>query len=100
MKHVIKRPVITEKSLELASRGWFTFGVDIKSTKGEIASEIASMFRVHVREVRTVVMKGKTRRVGKKRTPRVQENWKKAMVHLNEGETIDLFEVTQEGQSK
>lgn len=91
---IIKRPLISEKTLALASRGWYTFAVDIASSKPSISQAISSAYKVEVVSVRTITMHGKVRRVGKKSTHVSLPNWKKAMVTLKKGQKIDVFEVT------
>lgn len=91
--YIIKKPVITEKSLRDARSGVFTFIVDKRAAKTEIKKEIREMFKVHVRKITTCVIKGKKRLVGRKRRPVYEPDVKKARVKLNPGEKIDLFEV-------
>lgn len=91
---IIERPLITEKSLQLASRGWYTFVVDIAASKQSIGQAISSAYKVEVVTVRTVTMHGKVRRVGKRSVHVKRPNWKKAMVTLKKGQKIDVFEVT------
>ncbi len=93
MKQILIRPIITEKSTQALQKGWFTFEVALDSSKGSIAQEIQSTFNVHVVGVSTMRMKGKTKRVGKKRTLTHQPPWKKALVKLKPNETINLFQV-------
>jgi large subunit ribosomal protein L23 len=95
MQPLVFRPVITEKSLGLASRGWYTFAFTKHARKEEIAKLIERMYSVNVLSVRTVAMHGKMRRTGKKMVSKRKEDWKKAMVHLKAGQHIDAFEVTQ-----
>ncbi len=90
----IKRPVITEKTLLLASRGWYTFAADAAASKYDIATEISRMYKVNVVAVRTITMHGKVRRVGRKAIPTAKADWKKAMVTLKKGQKIDAFEIT------
>lgn len=94
MKSTLIKPVITEKTLTLAGRGWFTFMVKLTAVKGDIAHTVSTFYKVKVIEVRTMTMPGKMRRVGKGMKPRQQPHWKKAMVHLAKGQKIDVFEVT------
>jgi ribosomal protein L23 len=89
------RPLISEKSLGLASRGWYTFAVGKHARKEEIAKLIAHMYSVSVLSVRTIAMHGKMRRSGKKMVRKQKEDWKKAIVQLKAGQHIDAFEVTQ-----
>ena len=100
MKQIIIKPVITEKSLSLASRGWYTFAVALASNKPEIAHAISDLYKVTVVEIRTMIMHGKERRSGKKQKRVTKSDWKKALVRLKEGQKIDAFEVTGEGEKK
>ncbi|MBI4066152.1 50S ribosomal protein L23 [Candidatus Gottesmanbacteria bacterium] len=100
MKHIIIKPVITEKSLSLASRGWYTFVVVSASSKPEIAQAIGDVYSVTVVDVRSMIMHGKERRAGKKQKRVTKSDWKKALVRLKEGQKIDAFEVTGEGEKK
>lgn len=88
---------MTEKSLRLASSGMYTFAVDMHANKKEIAREIEKLYNVHVVLVRTASMHGKTRRIGKKLKTVKKSDWKKAIVKLKDGETIDIYEVAPEG---
>ncbi len=86
---IIKRPLRTEKSVadgELTNS--YHFEVDLKANKIQIKEAIEKFFNVKVDDVRTLVKKGKTRRV-KFRLGRTKD-WKKAIVKLKEGNTIDL----------
>ena len=92
---IIKKPIITEKSLKDATDGYFTFEVDRKAQKSQIRQAIEKMFKVHVTAISTAIAKGKKRLVGKKRMAVVSPCKKKAKVKLLKGEKIDLFEVGQ-----
>ncbi|OGG11867.1 50S ribosomal protein L23 [Candidatus Gottesmanbacteria bacterium RBG_13_45_10] len=94
MKVIAKRPLISEKTLALAAKGWYTFVVDDKADKQQIAGAINAFYSVNVIEVRSVTMHGKVRRVGKAMKSVKRANWKKAMVRLASGQKIDAFEVT------
>ena len=90
-RRIIKRPLITEKSTKVqAYENSYTFEVARDANKHEIKYAIERLFSVHVQHVRTSQLRGKWRRrgvhVGK------QPNWKKAVVKLAEGETIEVFE--------
>ena len=88
-REVIIRPVITEHSYDMMGQNCFTFEVAKDANKVEIAQAIEAIFGVKVAKVNTLNVKSKPKRVryqvGRTRT------WKKAMVTLNEGETIELF---------
>jgi large subunit ribosomal protein L23 len=87
---VIKRPVISEKSTALAEiAGRYVFEVATEANKQEIRDAVQQLFNVKVREVRTMTVHGKVKRVGAHLTKRA--NWKKALVTLAEGQKIDFF---------
>lgn len=88
---VIKRPIISEKSTMLAEVGnRFVFEVAPAAHKHEIREAVQRLFNVKVLEVRTMMMHGKVKRVGRFETKR--PNWKKALVTLAEGQKIDFFQ--------
>ena len=87
---VIIRPVMTEKSTDqLDKHNAYTFVVDVDANKLEIARAVETLFKVKVKNVRTMQYRGKERRVGRHIGRRAA--WKKAVVTLREG-TIELFE--------
>ncbi len=85
---IIKAPVITEKSQLAKAEGVYTFIVDPKANKTEIKSAIEKLFNVHVTSIRTLNVKTKKRRVG--RYTGMTNRAKKAIVTLEEGQSIDL----------
>ena len=88
---VIKGPLITEK-LDKAREQFrhYSFIVDRKATKYDVANAVESLFKVTVEGVRTNIVRGKTKRVG--RSTGLRPNFKKAVVTLKEGDKIELFE--------
>jgi large subunit ribosomal protein L23 len=95
MHEILIRPLITEKMTNLAAdHGQYGFLVNPKSNKIEIAKAIEKKFSVHVVEVKTINHHGKTKTQFRKsgrftgKTPK----YKKAIVTLKEGETIELIE--------
>lgn len=95
MKEILIKPLITEKMTNLtADQGKYGFLVNPKSNKIEIAKAIEKKFNVHVVKVRTINHHGKTktqfRRSG--RYTGKTASFKKAIVTLKKGETIELFE--------
>lgn len=97
--NTIQRPLITEKTLSLAARGWYTFAVDAKARKEAIASAVKQLYKVDVTAVRTMVMHGKTKRVGRKSVSVKRPDWKKAFVQLKKGQKIDAFEARSYGDN-
>ena len=89
---VIKKPHVTEKtSLGSDSNNTVSLVVDGNANKIEIKQAVETLFKVKVSDVRTVNVAGKMKRFGKVIAKR--SNWKKAYVTLQEGQTIDFFEV-------
>lgn len=89
---VIKKPHVTEKtSLGSDVTNTVSLVVDRDANKIEIKQAVESLFKVKVADVRTVNVAGKVKRVG--RSIGKRSNWKKAYVTLQEGQSIDFFEV-------
>jgi large subunit ribosomal protein L23 len=88
---IIKGPLITEK-LDHAREKFrqYSFIVDTKATKIDVARAVENLFKVSVEGVRTNIVRGKMKRVGKSIGQR--SNYKKAVVTLKEGDKIELFE--------
>lgn len=87
----IVRPIVTEKtSAAYQARGEYAFEVASDASKPVIKDAVERLFGVHVTGVWTSNRRGKSRRVGQSvgRRP----HWKKAVVKLREGETIEVFE--------
>jgi len=90
---IIRRPYITEKSNNLKeASNQYAFVVDRRANKVEVKWAVEKLFRVNVLDVKTMVMKGKPKRMGRFEGRR--PNWKKALVKLKEGDTIGIFEGT------
>lgn len=86
---VLLAPVVSEKAVSSAESGnQVCFKVVKDAQKGEIKAAVEKMFDVKVEGVRTLIMKGKTKRtrfgIGKR------SDWKKAYVKLAEGQDIDF----------
>ena len=86
---IILRPLVTEKGMSGSEQGKFPFEVDIRSNKQQIKKAVQELFSVHVREVRTMIRSGKRRRYG--RHQGVTRAWKRAIVTLAPGETIEFI---------
>lgn len=90
-RDIIIRPIITEKSMDLAQKNsQYVFEVHPDAPKPEIKKAIEELFKVHVEKVRIINVKPKDKRVrfavGKTR------RWKKAIVILRKGENIPIIE--------
>jgi len=87
---VIRAPIVTEKSdQDREANNAYAFEVDRRASKDEIKAAVKKFFGVTPVDVRTSIVRGKVKRVGRNigRRP----NWKKAIVVLEEGQSIDLF---------
>ncbi|MDD2377785.1 MAG: 50S ribosomal protein L23 [Bacilli bacterium] len=88
-RDIIKSPIITEKSSDLAqNHNTITFSVDVKANKVQIKQAVENIFDVKVESVNTINVRAKRKRVGKYvgKTNKV----KKAIVKLKEGSSIEL----------
>lgn len=97
--HVVLSPLISEKSMNEAGKGKFTFKVLKKADKGEIRREIEDKFSVNVVSIHTSIIKGKSRRFGAKRTEVALSSWKKATVVLKPGQKISIFDAAGANES-
>lgn len=90
--NVLKKPIISEKSLKSAENNWYTFKVATNANKKQIAKTVENEFKVNVLAIKTAIFKGKTKKVGRKRIEIKGESWKKAIVRIKEGQKIGIFE--------
>ncbi len=88
MYDIIKSPVITEKAAMGSEYGQVTFRVAMDATKPEIVDAVQTIFGVKVKSVNTLRQKGKTKRF--KGYMGQRSDYKKAMVTLEDGQTIDI----------
>lgn len=90
MYRVIQKPVITEKATDdTAGRNAYHFRVPVAANKVEIRTAIEKLFEVDVVSVNTARVRGKVRRRGY--TAGATPTWKRAMVRLREGQTIEIL---------
>ncbi len=95
---VLVRPILTEKMLKLQEKaGKYSFVVDPDSNKIEIKRAVEKKFDVTVDSVKTVNVKGKSKQMNIRRgiTKGKRADWKKAIVTLHSGDSIDFFEGTK-----
>lgn len=88
-EEIIVRPIVTEKSNDGLQEGKYTFEVNKKATKVEIAKAVEKLFNVKVLKVNTITVKGKQKRVGVHvgRT----SDWKKAIVTIDTNPTDSSY---------
>ncbi|MHB8171529.1 MAG: 50S ribosomal protein L23 [Thermincolia bacterium] len=87
---VLKKPVVSEKTMGLLAENKYTFLVDPAANKIEIKNAVQKVFKVTVLDVRTISVKGKVKRMGK-HVGKTSDK-KKAIVTLKDGDKIELFE--------
>lgn len=90
-RKIIKGFLTTEKSTILKeAEGKYSFEVDRRANKYQIKSAVEDLFKVSVKSVHTIIMPGKTKRLGRYqgKTP----TWKKAIVKIESGQRIAEFE--------
>ena len=90
-EQIIRRPIVlTEKaSLLREKHNQVVFEVAREANKIQIRDAVQRLFKVNVTGVNTMLMRGKERRMGRGRGK--MQNWKKAIVTLKEGDSIDFF---------
>jgi large subunit ribosomal protein L23 len=87
---VLRRPVITEKNTMLIEQNKYTFEVSRDANKPQIKEAVEKAFKVKVSAVNVIHVPGKMRRAGRRRG--MTSSWKKAVVTLEPGNKIELFE--------
>ncbi len=94
MTAILKRPIVTEKMTAQQEKGMYAFEVEGGANKIEVARAVEKKFNVTVLEVRTQVVKGKTKTqmTRKGRFTGRTSAWKKAIVRLKEGDKIEFFQ--------
>ena len=89
-RDILIKPIVTEKSTALMEERKYTFCVPLSATKIQIRQAVEQIYKVKVQAVNTMRYEGKMKRLG--RTQGRRSDWKKAVVTLKPGETIELFE--------
>ena len=89
---IIKKPMMTEKASMYEESGStvYLFEVALKANKDLIKQAVEALFEVKVKAVNTIIVRGKSKRVGKVLGKR--SNWKKAYVTLQEGDSINFVD--------
>ena len=92
VENIIKRPLmLTEKGNQLReSQNKYFFEVDRRANKIEIRQAVETLFNVKVTDVHTLIVRGRMRRMGRGYSK--TKNWKKAIVSLKDGDTIEFFQ--------
>lgn len=91
LEHIIKRPIaLTEKAARLKEDNKVVFEVALGANKIEIKKAVEALFDVEVKDVNTLIQRGKVKRMGRRLAKR--RNWKKAIVTLRDGHDIQFFD--------
>ena len=90
---VVLKPIVSEKSYEGTTRGSYTFKVHPDAHKTQIRQAVEQLFDVKVERVNVIKVAAKPKRRGLHRGTR--PGWKKAVVSLHPGHTIEFFEGAQ-----
>lgn len=93
---ILRRAIITEKSMKLAALGFYTFEVDKLAKKPQVAKAVADKFSVKVLGVRMINIKGTLKQQKKVRKNYIGSAMKKAIVQVGKGQTIAIFETPKE----
>lgn len=89
-REVLIKPIVTERTMDLLADNKYTFKVNKAANKIEIRKAVEEMFKVTVTNVTTMNVKGKVKRMG--RFEGKTSSWKKAIVTLQAGDKIELYE--------
>lgn len=93
MQIIVKKPIISEKSMKEAGRGFYSFVVDRNARKTEIGKTISKLFGVTVVAVKTANFKEEFKMQRGRRATRRVAGYKKAVVTLKPGQKISVFDV-------
>ena len=88
-RDILIRPMVTEHTTDLMAEGKYVFIVDKRANKIQIADAVEEIFKAKVEKVNTINVKGKVKRRG--RIVGKRKDYKKAIVKLAAGETIEFF---------
>lgn len=89
-RDILVKPIVSERSVTQMEENKYTFKTDKKANKIEIKRAVEDIFNVKVVEVKTMIVKGKVKRMGRYQGKR--PDWKKAIVTLQDGDKIEMFD--------
>ena len=90
---IVLAPIVSEKSYEGSTRGTYTFRVHPDAHKTQIRQAVEELFDVHVERVNVSQVRAKPKRRGLSKG--IKPGWKKAIVQIKAGESIEIFEGAQ-----
>jgi len=100
LAHVVKKAILSEKAYKQMEKGSYSFLVDSRATKKEIAKAVAKQFSVKVKKVRTIPVAAKKKRILKTRKQVKVGGGKKAIVQLISGQSISMLLPKTDGTKK
>ncbi len=93
--NILIKPIITEKSLKMTKKGYYTFAVDSLANKNQIKEALEKQFNVEVLNIKTIKIPPKIKKIRARIGQTVvRPAWKKAIVKLNKEQKIKFFEVS------
>jgi len=92
--NVILGPIISEKSMNDASKGKYTFKVTVKAGKADIKKAVEEKYKVDAIKISTITIKGRSVRAGAKRLEIARSPFKKAIVTVKAGQKIAAFDTS------
>ncbi|MGA2911104.1 MAG: 50S ribosomal protein L23 [Candidatus Levyibacteriota bacterium] len=92
--NVILGPIISEKSMNDASHGKYTFKVSVKAGKKDIQKAVEEKYKVNAVRIATITIKGRSVKAGAKRTEITRSPFKKAIVTVRAGQKIAIFDTS------
>jgi large subunit ribosomal protein L23 len=90
---VLLAPVVSEKSYSLIGEGKYVFRIHPDAHRTQVRQAVEELFNVHVEGVNVLKVQAKPKRRGMQKG--IRPGWKKAIVQLREGESIEIFEGAQ-----
>jgi large subunit ribosomal protein L23 len=89
-RDILVKPIVSERTVAQMEENKYTFKTDKKANKIEIKRAVEEIFNVKVVDVKTMIVKGKVKRMGRYQGKR--PDWKKAIVTLQAGDKIEIFD--------
>ena len=91
--NILKRAIITERTIAKSKQGFYTFAVDYNVRKNDVKQAVKDLYNIDVKEVKIIKKLGKTRKVGKKYKEVKSSNWKKAIIKIDPKQKIAIFDM-------
>lgn len=96
MSIVLKKPLLTEKSMKLVKDGYFTFLVDKDARKEDVVKSVKALFAVDPVSIKVANYKGEVKLRRNRKGYTKTSGYKKAMVQLKKGQKINIFQPVEE----